>query len=253
MTEPAAAPIHSRNTSSRPRVGVIGTGSLGKEHARIYADLDREGVITLAGVFDSNPENAQKIAAKQGTRCFASLAEASAECDALSVVTPTVTHHAIAKELLSRGVPILLPTDIVALEAGAAFGRGETEGEVRTVGADVPAGWAGLDIGPESVAAYAACLASAGTVLWNGPMGVFEDNRFAAGTAGVARAVADCAGYTVVGGGDSVAAIGELGLEDRIDFISTGGGASLELLEFGDLPGLAALRGAPNAPAGGSR
>ena len=74
-------------------------------------------------------------------------------------------------------------------------------------------------------------------------MGVFEDSRFSAGTAGVARAVADCTGYTVVGGGDSAAAVDELGLADQIGFISTGGGASLELLEFGDLPGLAALRG----------
>jgi phosphoglycerate kinase len=80
-------------------------------------------------------------------------------------------------------------------------------------------------------------------------MGVFEDSRFSAGTAGIARAVADCPGYTVVGGGDSAAAVDELGLKDQIGFISTGGGASLELLEYGDLPGLAALRGASNAPA----
>ena len=157
------------------------------------------------------------------------------------------------RALLASGKPILLPTDIVALEAGAAFGRGETAGTVRTVGPDVPEGWMGLDVGPETVEAYGACLKGAGTVLWNGPMGVFEDARFAAGTAGVARAVAACDGYTVVGGGDSVAAIGELGLEDEISFISTGGGASLELLEFGDLPGLAALRSAPNAPHGGGR
>jgi len=157
------------------------------------------------------------------------------------------------KELLGKGKPILLPTDIVALEAGAAFGRGETAGEVRMVGADVPEGFMGLDIGPDTIAAYGECLSSAGTVLWNGPMGVFEDARFSAGTAGVARSVAACSGYTVVGGGDSVAAIGELSLEDQIDFISTGGGASLELLEFGDLPGLAALRGAPNAPGGEAR
>jgi phosphoglycerate kinase len=119
---------------------------------------------------------------------------------------------------------------------------------VRTVGSDVPDGWQGLDIGPETVAAYRECITGAATVLWNGPMGVFEDQRFCAGTAGVAEAVAECPGYTVVGGGDSAAAVDELGLVDRIDFISTGGGASLELLEFGDLPGLAALRGAPNAP-----
>jgi phosphoglycerate kinase len=157
------------------------------------------------------------------------------------------------RQLLASGTPIHLPTDIVALEPGAAFGCDCTEGDVRTVGADVPDGWQGLDIGPESVAAYAECIAGAGTVLWNGPMGVFEDARFSAGTAGVAAAVAACPGYTVVGGGDSAAAVDELGLEHEISFISTGGGASLELLEFGDLPGLAALRGASNAPDGGRR
>jgi phosphoglycerate kinase len=151
-------------------------------------------------------------------------------------------------ELLASGTPILLPTDLVALEPGSPFGCDCTGGEVRTVGADIPDGWQGLDIGPETVAAYAERIAGAGTVLWNGPMGVFEDQRFCAGTAGVAAAVAACAGYTVVGGGDSAAAVDELGLDHDISFISTGGGASLELLEFGDLPGLAALRGAPNAP-----
>jgi phosphoglycerate kinase len=151
-------------------------------------------------------------------------------------------------ELLASGTPILLPTDTVALEPGAAFGCDRTEGKVRTFGADIPDGWQGLDIGPETVAAYAERIAGAGTVLWNGPMGVFEDHRFSAGTAGVAAAMAACPGYTVVGGGDSAAAVDELGLEHDISFISTGGGASLELLEFGDLPGLAALRGAPNSP-----
>lgn len=106
-----------------------------------------------------------------------------------------------------------------------------------------------MDIGPATIAAYAERILSAATVLWNGPMGVFEDARFAAGTSGVAHALAGCPGYTVVGGGDSAAAVDELGLKDQISFISTGGGASLELLEYGDLPGLAALRGASNAPA----
>ncbi len=151
--------------------------------------------------------------------------------------------------LLASGKRILLPTDIVALEPGAAFGCDCSEGEVRLVQHDVPDGWCGLDIGPATVEAYAAAIGTAGTVLWNGPMGVFEDDRFAAGTAGVARAVAECDGYTVVGGGDSAAAVDQLGLDGQISFISTGGGASLELLEYGDLPGLAALRGAPNAPA----
>jgi len=153
------------------------------------------------------------------------------------------------RRLLESGTPIHLPTDNVALEPGAPFGCDCSEGRVRTVGTDIPDGWQGLDIGPETVAAYAGCIASAGTVLWNGPMGVFEDQRFSAGTAGVAAALAACRGYTVVGGGDSAAAVDELGLDTEISFISTGGGASLELLEFGDLPGLAALREAANAPA----
>lgn len=149
--------------------------------------------------------------------------------------------------LMASGTPILLPSDIVALEPGANFGCGMDQGQIRVVGEDVPEGWAGLDIGPVTTQAYADAIATAGTVLWNGPMGVFEDARFCAGTAGVARAVADCAGFTVVGGGDSAAAVALFKLEEQMDFISTGGGASLELLEYGDLPGLAALRAAVNA------
>ena len=91
-------------------------------------------------------------------------------------------------------------------------------------------------------------IASAGTLLWNGPVGAFEDARFAAGTRRVARAVAECPGFTVVGGGDSASALEHLGMVDRIDFLSTGGGASLEYIEYGDLPALDALRQAPNAP-----
>ena len=150
--------------------------------------------------------------------------------------------------LLAGGARILLPSDIVALEPGATFGCGCDQGEVLITGDDIPKGWVGLDIGPATIQTYAEVIAGAGTVLWNGPMGVFEDDRFCAGTTGVAHAMADCAGFTVVGGGDSAAAVDSLGIEDRIDFISTGGGATLELLEHGDLPGLAALRGAVNAP-----
>jgi phosphoglycerate kinase len=148
---------------------------------------------------------------------------------------------------------IHLPSDLVVLEPGAAFGCGCVEGKVVTVGPDVPAEWQGLDIGPETVADYGATISRAGTVLWNGPMGVFEDARFCEGTAGVARAVAESRGFTVVGGGDSAAAVDELGLTDHVGFISTGGGAALELIEHGDLPGLAALRGASNAPHPGRR
>ena len=131
---------------------------------------------------------------------------------------------------------VLLPTDVVA---AAAF---EPDAESRIVPADaVPEGWLGLDIGPETRHRFAARIAGARTVFWNGPMGVFEWPRFAAGTRAVAEAVAQARGWTVVGGGDSVRAIEELGLADRIDWISTGGGASLEFLEGRELPGVAAI------------
>ena len=106
---------------------------------------------------------------------------------------------------------------------------------------DPPPGWLGLDIGPESREEFAGEIARAQTVFWNGPMGVFEWSRFAEGTFAVARAVAECDGFTVVGGGDSVRAVYEAGVAERISWISTGGGASLELLEGKELPGVAAI------------
>jgi phosphoglycerate kinase len=138
-------------------------------------------------------------------------------------------------------VPIHLPEDIVGLDAAGNFA---------TWGTRLPDGAKGFDIGPGSAAAFADIIAEAGTVFWNGPMGMFEDDRFAAGTRTVAQAVADTKAFTVVGGGDSAAALAQFRLDDDVDHVSTGGGASLELLELGDLPGLAALRAAPNAPEG---
>jgi phosphoglycerate kinase len=108
-------------------------------------------------------------------------------------------------------------------------------------GTEVPDGWMGLDIGERTAAAYGDSIGTAGTVFWNGPMGAFELAPFAAGTRAVSEALADAPGTTLAGGGDSVAALEEFGLAERIDWISTGGGASLELLEGRDLPGVAAL------------
>jgi phosphoglycerate kinase len=105
-------------------------------------------------------------------------------------------------------------------------------------------GWKGLDVGPETAAIFSDSIAEARMVLWNGPMGVFELAPFASGTQAIAHAVAECSGFTIIGGGDSAAAVRQFGLADRVDHVSTGGGASLELIEQGDLPGLQALRDA---------
>ncbi|HEX8804317.1 MAG TPA: phosphoglycerate kinase [Acidimicrobiales bacterium] len=156
--------------------------------------------------------------------------------------------------LLERaGDAIVLPSDITVLAPGGELMRPEAGGDVRQVGTAVPDGWTGVDVGPGTAADFGDRIAEARTVFWNGPMGVFEDPRFEAGTRAVAQAVADASGFTVVGGGDSAAAVAQFGLADRVDHVSTGGGASLELLETGDLPGLAALRQAPNARGAGGR
>jgi phosphoglycerate kinase len=162
-------------------------------------------------------------------------------------------HIEDCRALLESGVEVLVPTDIRALEPGGTFGpQGGAigpRGGVKIIEGDLPDGWTGLDIGPETAASFAAAIDRAGTVLWNGPMGVFEDRRFAAGTRVVAQSVADCPGFSIVGGGDSASALEDLGLSDKVDFLSTGGGASLTFLECGgDLPALDALRHAPNAP-----
>jgi phosphoglycerate kinase len=144
----------------------------------------------------------------------------------------------LAKDLLARsGGKIRLPVDHVV---AAAF---KADAEHRTVPvADVPEGWMGLDIGPDTAKAFAGEVGRARIVLWNGPMGVFEMAPFAQGTLAMARAMADSQGTTIVGGGDSVAAVTQMGLADRIDHVSTGGGASLEFLAGDPLPGVACLQ-----------
>ena len=143
----------------------------------------------------------------------------------------------IMERAKQRGLALLLPTDHVVapkLEAGAPS---------EVLGVDDPAigDRMGLDIGPATVKAYSAAIADARTVIWNGPMGVFEIDQFAQGTIAVARAVADVTGTTIIGGGDSVAAIHKAGVADRVTHISTGGGASLEFLGGRTLPGVAVL------------
>lgn len=134
--------------------------------------------------------------------------------------------------------PVRLPSDVVAASEFVE----DAETQVTPFDA-LPEGWLGLDIGPDSREDFAHRIRAAKTVFWNGPMGVFEWEPFAGGTKAVAEAVASVAGYTVVGGGDSVRAINELGLDDRVSWVSTGGGASLELLEGKELPGVSAIPG----------
>lgn len=142
-----------------------------------------------------------------------------------------------ARQLLAEGKDkIRLPVDVVIADKFDA----EAQSRVMPVGA-VPDGWRILDIGPETVASYAKVVSGAGTVVWNGPMGVFEFPKFAEGTYGIAKAVASSGAISVIGGGESVAAINQSGLADKITHISTGGGASLEMLEGLELPGVAAL------------
>ncbi|HAM21311.1 MAG TPA: phosphoglycerate kinase [Actinobacteria bacterium] len=164
----------------------------------------------------------------QGYRVGSSLVEA----DQVEVVKGFL---ADARE---RGVDLVLPTDLVIADAFAA----DANNEVVSVEAGVPEGWMGLDIGPESAARFAQLIEESETVVWNGPMGVFEMAPFAAGTRAVGEALTRVDGMSVVGGGDSAAAVRLLGIDEtRISHISTGGGASLEFLEGRTLPGLAVL------------
>jgi phosphoglycerate kinase len=149
----------------------------------------------------------------------------------------------LARELVAdaarRGVRLMLPLDVVAAQRVAA------DAQVRTVDArEIPDGWMGLDIGPRTEAAFGAPITAAGTVLWNGPMGVFELPPFAGGTQAIARAVAESSAESIVGGGDTASAVEQFGLADKMTHVSTGGGATLEFMEGKVLPGVAALQDA---------
>jgi phosphoglycerate kinase len=216
-----------REHPSRPFVAVLGGAKVSDKLGVIRALLEIVDALVIGGGM-----------------CFTFLAAMGRPTGA-SLLEPDQIDT--CRELLDSGAAIHLPSDLTALGPGGKIGDPAAGGDVRQIGPSVPDGWMGLDIGPGSAAEFSDVILDARTVFWNGPMGVFEDPRFEAGTRTVAEAVAETRGFTVVGGGDSAAAIAQFDLADRIDHISTGGGASLELLERGDLPGLEALRGAPNA------
>lgn len=145
------------------------------------------------------------------------------------------TAREVLAEAVARSVELMLPTDHIVADQFSA------DAQVQTVVGDIPDGWMGLDIGPATQAAYSAKLADARTVVWNGPMGVFELEPFSFGTSAVAQALANSQAISVVGGGDSVAAVKKNQVEDKITHISTGGGAFLELLEGKEMPGISHL------------
>ncbi|MDD2857641.1 MAG: phosphoglycerate kinase [Candidatus Nanopelagicales bacterium] len=206
---------------ARPYVVVLGGSKVSDKLGVIGNLITRVDRLLIGGGM------AFTFLAAQGHKVGSSLLEADQ--------IPTV--QGFIEQAAARGVELLIPTDVVIADSFSAIA------DTRVVAADaIPDGWMGLDIGPDTTAAFAAAIADAGTVVWNGPMGVFEMAPFAAGTRGVAEAMITSRGMTVVGGGDSAAAIRVLGLdESAFSHISTGGGASLEFLEGKELPGLTVL------------
>lgn len=202
----------------QPLVAIMGGAKISDKIGVIKNLLKKADAILIGGGMANTFFKAQGLA----------MADSLVEDDALE----------IARSLLNEaGGKIHLPVDMVLADKFEA----EASSKTLPVG-NVPDGWRVLDIGPETVRAFGAVISTAGTVVWNGPMGVFEFPKFALGTFGVAKAVADSAAVSIIGGGESVAAIQQSGLAEQITHISTGGGASLEMLEGLELPGVAALQ-----------
>jgi phosphoglycerate kinase len=211
-----------RNDPKRPFVAVLGGAKISDKLGVVEALLRVVDALVIGGAM-----------------CFTFLAaQGNPIGDSLWEPDQLESCRRLLAESASAGKAIHLPEDLLGLDAAGNFA---------TFGIRLPDGSKGLDIGPGTAAAFSDVIMDARTVFWNGPMGMFEDPRFEAGTRTVAQAMADTKAFTVVGGGDSAAALAQFGLDDDVDHVSTGGGASLELLEYGDLPGLEALRGAPNA------
>jgi phosphoglycerate kinase len=205
----------------RPLVAVVGGAKVADKIAVIDRFLDVADVVIIGGAM-----------------CFPFLsAQGHSVGDSLCDKEDTEhARRALAKATDPRRASVELPEDLVIADRFAADAERRV---LETV--EVPEGWMGLDIGPLTAERYAAKIATAGSVFWNGPMGAFEMEPFAAGTRRVAEAVAGARGVTVVGGGDSAAALAHFGLEDAVDHLSTGGGATLELVEGRELPGIEAL------------
>ncbi len=207
-----------RNKPKHPFVAVLGGAKISDKLGVVEALLDTVDSLVIGGAM-----------------CFTFLASQGKPIgDSLFEPDMVDTCGRLLAEAGERGKTIHLPEDITGLDAAGNYAQ---------FGTRLGEGCTGYDIGPGTAAAFTDVIMDARMVFWNGPMGMFEDERFAAGTRAVAQAMADTKAFTVVGGGDSAAALAQFRLDDEVDHVSTGGGASLELLEHGDLPGLAALRG----------
>jgi len=212
---------------------------------RLLGDVEKPYVLVLGGakVSDKMGVFDQMLTKVSSILVGGAMANTFLAAKGLSVGKSKIEDDklALARSVLAkakeRGIPIVLPEDVVVATSLDAS-RGTTVPVT-----EIPADAMALDIGERTVALFREKLSHAGTVLWNGPMGLFEKAPFAAGTRGVAQAIADSSAFSVVGGGDSVAAVQDAGLADRFSHVSTGGGASLELLEGKKLPGVEALRG----------
>ena len=204
----------------RPLVAILGGSKVSSKIGVINNLLEIADTIIIGGGM------AYTFSAAQGGQVGDSLLEADWESYALEMV----------EKAKAKGVKLLLPVDTVIADAFAP----DANSRVVKAG-EIPAGWQGLDIGPETVKLYCEAVAGAGTVIWNGPMGVFEFPAFAVGTKAVAEALSKTSAITIIGGGDSAAAVEQLGYADKMTHISTGGGASLEFMEGKELPGVACL------------
>jgi phosphoglycerate kinase len=208
----------------RPFVAILGGAKIAEKLGIVKVLAKKADTVIVGGGM------AYTFASSQGRSIGSSLFNATFETECADILA---------------GGNVLIPVDARGLPDGASFGTRGGDDPVVEFASDIPDGFEGLDIGPQTVESFRAAIAPAATILWNGPMGVFEDRRFGVGTEAIARAVASSRAVSVVGGGDSVAALKAYGLEKAFSFISTGGGASLEFVELGDLPGLKALRESP--------
>ena len=208
------------NNPKRPFVAVLGGAKVSDKIAVINNLLDKADTVIIGGGM------AYTFAKAQGGSIGKSLCEEDKLDYALEMIAKAE----------KNGVKLLLPSDTLAADD---FSNDAKRQVVRTMA--IPDGWEGMDIGPDTIRTFCDAVKGAGTVVWNGPMGVFEFENFAAGTRAMAQALADSGAITIVGGGDSAAAVEQMGFADKITHISTGGGASLEFLEGKELPGVACL------------